>query len=71
MEAFLILWIAMDKRVVPHLNKRVPVGDGFAGIREHLAPVVAAEVVCIVANATHADDLVVADTASAGGKDKH
>lgn len=50
----------------PHLNKRMPVGDRFSRICEHFTPVVSTEAVRIVANSTHADDLVMAYTVGAG-----
>lgn len=56
----------------PHLNKRMPVGDRFSRIREHFTPVVSPEVVCIVADSTHANDLIMAYTVGAEGKEvKH
>lgn len=45
-----------------HLNERMPVGDRFSRICEHFTPVVSTEVVCIVANSTHTDDLIMAYT---------
>lgn len=56
----------------PHLNKRMPVGDRFSRICEHFTPVVSAEVVCIVADSTHTNDLIMAYAVGAGGKEiKH
>lgn len=66
----------METHVTPitekssHLNKRMPVGDRFSGICEHFAPVGTAEVVCIIANSTHTDDLIMAYTIGTGGKEK-
>lgn len=53
---------------LPHLNERMPVGDRFTGIREHFTPVVSTEAVCVVANSTHTNDLIMAYTVSAGGR---
>ena len=52
----------------PHLNNGVPVGDWFSGTCEHFAPVGSTEVVCIVANTTNPNDLIMANTVGAGGK---
>lgn len=54
----------------PHLNKRVPVGDRFSRICQHFIPMISAKGVRIVANATHTDDLIMAYTVGAGGREK-
>lgn len=43
----------------------MPVGHRFPWICQHFAPVLSAQVVRIVADATHADDLIVAHAAGA------
>lgn len=43
-----------------HLHQRVPVGDGLAGVRQHLVPVVSAQPLGVDAHAANPDDLVVA-----------
>lgn len=45
-----------------YLYERVPVGDGFSWVRQHFAPVVSAQVLCIGAHFTHPDDLIMAYT---------
>lgn len=55
----------------PHLNERVPVGDRFSRICQHFIPVISAKGVRIVANATHTDDLIMAYTVGAGGREKN
>lgn len=50
---------------VTHLNQRMPVGHRFPWICQHFAPVLSAQVVRIVADATHADDLIMAHAAGA------
>lgn len=51
----------------PHLNERMPVGDRFSGTCEHFTPVVSTEAVCIVANSTHTNDLIMAYAVGAEG----
>lgn len=48
----------------------MPVGDRFSRICEHFTPVVSTEVVCIIANPTHTNDLIMAYTVGAIGKEK-
>lgn len=45
-------------------------GDRFSRICEHFTPVVSAEVVCIVADSTHANDLIMAYAVGAGEEEK-
>lgn len=54
----------------PYLNERMPVGDRFSRICQHFIPVISAEGVCIVADATHTNDLIMANTVGAGGREK-
>ena len=54
----------------PHLNKRMPVGNRFSGICQHFTPVIPTEVVCIVANSTDTNDLIMAYTIGVGGREK-
>lgn len=54
----------MNRRT--HLDQRMPVGHRFAWIGEHLVPVLSAQVVGVVADATHSDDLVMAHAVGAG-----
>lgn len=42
-------------------------GDRFSRIGEHFTPVVSTEAVCVIANPTHTDDLIMSDTGGAGG----
>lgn len=44
----------------------MPVGHRFAWIGEHLVPVLSAQVVGVVADTTHADDLIMAHAVGAG-----
>lgn len=48
-----------------HLNQRMPVGHRFPWICQHFTPVLSAQVVCVVADTTHADDLVMAHAVGA------
>lgn len=66
----------METHVTPikvkssHLNNRMPVGDRFSGTCEHFTPVVSTEAVCIVANSTHTDDLIMSYTVGAGEEER-
>lgn len=48
-----------------HLNQRMPVGHRFPWIGQHFTPVLSAQGVCIVANTTHSDDLIMAHAVGA------
>lgn len=48
----------------------MPVGDRFSRICEHFTPVVPTEAVCIIANPTHTNDLVMANTVGTEEKEK-
>lgn len=47
----------------------MPVGDRFSRICEHFTPVASTEVVCIIANSTHANDLIMAYAVGAGRRE--
>lgn len=53
-----------------HLNERMPVGDRFSGICEHFIPVFSTKAVCIIANSAHTDDLIMAYSIGARGKER-
>lgn len=55
----------------PHLNERMPVGDRFSRICQHFTPVISTKGVRIIANPTHTDDLIMAYTVGAGGREKN
>lgn len=54
----------------PHLDERMPVGDGFSRICQHFTPVVSTKRVCIIAHPTHSDDLIMAHPVRAAGRVK-
>ena len=52
-----------------HLDKRMPVGDRFPWICEHLTPVVSTQAVCIVTDSTHSNHLIMAHAGGAGERE--
>ena len=45
----------------PYLYERVPVCNGFPGVRQHFIPVVASQTLSLVAHPAHSDHFIVSN----------